>query len=258
MISVTELEQHIIDEVPNLKKIEAYSYLQALLRVIGIGISDVQIQNIVLEILYKETSPQFFTITATKSGSITNSFLGQNPGSEIYHVLNMCSRLNRLLQIELILNVEVKTGVMLVRKIHFEEALAATVLHDFRKCGGVSDFDDSKSDPYHGQKGAEIFTKYAKKTTLEDSRIQRIASIIRYHDGRFSPLLRDKYSHSALSLQEILHEETQDPLATLLSYQVHSLDMLTSNGLTPSPSEPERKLFLQYLMLTNEYLNCAD
>ena len=232
-------------------------FFNTLISVVDRGIKDENLKETIYEILSKETSVEFFVMTTSKSGPITNKFLSAQKGSEIYHVLDMCLRVNRQLQIEPLLNIEIKKDIKLVDRKFFEQALTAIVLHDIRKCGGPNNFDSRKSDINHGKIASEIFVKYAKQNGIDTETTKNIETAIKYHDGRFSPLIRDKYHNTKLSLYEILLRESKGKIGSIIASVIHSLDMLTSNGLVPSPNNKEIESKIKYMQKTDDFLKCA-
>jgi|SRR3990167_1724062 len=253
----TKLETHVARELTKRKETKPLMFFNTLVSVVDGGVKDESLKETIYEILSKEASVEFFIMTTSKSGSITNKFLSTHKGSEIYHVLDMCLRVNRQLQMEPLLNIEVKAGVKLVARKFFEQALTAIVLHDIRKCGGLNNFDSSKSDMYHGKIASEIFAKYAKQNGIDTKTIKNIETAIKYHDGRFSPLIREKYYNTKLSLYEILYKESKSKIGSILATVVHSLDMLTSNGLVPSPGRKEVESKINYIQKTDDFIKCA-
>lgn len=253
----TKLETHVAKVLTKRKETKPLMFFNALVSVIDRGIKDENLKDTIYEILLKETSIEFFVMTTSKSGPITNKFLSTQKGSEIYHVLDMCLRVNRQLQMEPLLNIEIKEGIKLVDRKFFEQALTAIVLHDIRKCGGPNNFDSTKSDIYHGKIASELFIRYAKQNGINTKTIKHIETAIKYHDGRFSPLLREKYYNTNLSLYEILYKESKSKIGSILATTIHSLDMLTSNGLVPSPSNKEVESKMNYIQKTTDFLKCA-
>lgn len=253
----TKLKSNVNKELTKRKEMKPLMFFNTLISIVGRGIKDERLKETIYEILLKETSVEFFIMTTSKSGPITNKFLSTQNGSEIYHVLDMCLKVNRQLQMEPLLNIEVRGGIKLVDRKFFEQALTAIVLHDIRKCGGPSNFDNSKSDIYHGKIASELFVKYAKPNGISTRTIRNIETAIKYHDGRFSPLLREKYYNTNLSLYEILHKESKSKIGSILATVIHSLDMMTSNGLVPPPSNKEVESKISYIQKTSDFLKCA-
>ncbi|MCL5090971.1 MAG: hypothetical protein M1514_03110 [Patescibacteria group bacterium] len=233
---------------------EVQSYRQALDFIIERGIKDETLKSVVREILNHHVDPRFYSLTATKSGKVTNEFLSQHEGSELYHVLCMCHQLNRSLQSEPCLR---ETGCVFgVKRNYFEPALAGVILHDIYKCGVSSDFDSSTSCPDHAQIAAERFLRVAQEYGLKETVSSKVAIIIRFHGGLFTPSLKEKFDYN-LSLEEIFFEEIRDKIMVILARHVHELDMLTSNGTAPSPGKEQREDFIAYLLSTEDYLKCA-
>ena len=253
----TKLESNVNKELTKRKEMKPLIFFNTLVSIVDRGVKDTNLKETIYEILSKETSVEFFVMTTSKSGPITNKFLGTQKGSEIYHVLDMCLRVNRQLQMEPLLNIEVTEGVKLVDRKIFEQALTAIVLHDIRKCGGPNNFDSSKSDIYHGKIASEIFVRYAKQNRIDTKTIKNIETAIKYHDGRFSPLVREKYYSTKLSLYEILYKESKSKIGSILATVIHSLDMMTSNGLVPSPNNKEVESKIKYLQKNDDFLKCA-